>query len=197
MTRRILEKILAPIRRRISLIVTRAVVTLVDDKRLMQEVQVRLLANEDMDDVERLQQYGFSSVPHPGAEGIALSVGGKRSNTVIINVDDRRYRLKSLAGGEVAIYSDEDQEEHGHRIVLRRGGIVEVQGDTLNFRGETLVHISGKEVEIHADTRLETDVAGHGEAKNFNGSTWKLDTYTTGAVFDASEEHGVQSPEVE
>ncbi|ADU63394.1 MAG: phage baseplate assembly protein V [Pseudodesulfovibrio sp.] len=122
---RALSKLLAPIRRRLSMVVTRAVITLTDDGALMQAMQARLLAGEVMDGLERFQEYGFTSVPHPGAEGIALSVGGQRSNTVLIAVDDRRYRLKGLKNGEVALYTDE-----GDRIHFGRGGIVTLKAAT-------------------------------------------------------------------
>lgn len=198
MNLRLLHKLLAPIRRRLTLMVTRGVLLLIDDDPKLQEIQTRLLAGEVMDGVERFQQYGFTSVPLPGAEAIALSACGHRSNTVIISVDDRRYRLQPLQGGEVAIYTDEDQDPDGCRIVLKRGNRVEIQARTVDIRGEELVHISGKQVEIHADERLETDVHGHGEAKNWlSGSTWHIDTYTDGSTFDPSTEHGIQPPEVE
>lgn len=194
---RIMQKLLAPVRRRLSLIVTRAVLTLVNDSPQLQEAQARLLAGEVMDGLERFQQYGFTSVPHPGAEAITLSPCGHRSNTVIIAVDDRRYRLKGLTGGEVALYTDENQDADGCRIVLKRGNRVEIQARVIDLRGEERVHISGGEVEIHADTRLETDVAGYGEALNFGGgASWTQDTYHEGATVTGTE-LGIQPPEVD
>lgn len=115
---RIIAKTIAPLKRRVYLMISRAVVTLVKDPLKMQELQVNGLAGETIDGVERFQQYGFTSVPHPGAEAILLSIGGDRSHPVVIAVDDRRYRLKALDRGEIALYDDQDQKLH-----IKRGGI--------------------------------------------------------------------------
>lgn len=192
------RRLLAPLSSRIRLLVGRCVLSAVNDSSGIQEMQAQVLAGETREGLERVQDYGITSVPLPGAEGVALFVGGNRDHGFVIKVDDRRYRIHPLEQGEVALYTVDDQEDHGHRIVLKRGGVVEVQGDILNLRGETRVRISGDEVEIHADTRLETDVAGYGEALNFvGGTTWHTDTYHDGATFDTSEDHGIQPPEVD
>lgn len=174
----------------------RCVLRLASDGLKMQACQVGLLDEETADNVERFQNYGLTSVPLPGAEGVCLFIGGDRGHGVIIAMDDRSYRLKPLEGGEVALYSVDDQEPHGHRIVLKRGGLIEVRGRVIDLRAEELLHLSGREVEIHADERLETDIAGYGEATNFEGGVWRTDTYHTGATFGPSTEHGIQPPEV-
>lgn len=183
--------------RKLHGLAARCVLRLVDDGLKMQAVQVGLLDDETADNLERFQNYGHTSVPLPGAEGVALFLGADRAHGVIIAMDDRRYRLKGLEGGEVALYSIDDQEAPGHRIVLKRGGIIEVRGDVIDMRAATRLHLSAPEVEIHADVRREMDVAGYGEALNFVNGVWRQDTYTTGATFAPAIEHGIQPPEVE
>lgn len=99
--------------------VSRAVVSVVNDSLKMQGLQVTMMADQTTDDAEHFQHYGFTSVPLPGAEGVALALNGSTDHTVIINVDDRRYRLKGLPGGEVALYDDIGQKVH-----LTRSGII-------------------------------------------------------------------------
>ncbi len=179
---RTMQKILDPVRRRLAQMVCRALVSLADDAPGFQELQAKVLAGEVLDRLERFQDYGFSSVPLPGAEGLFVAVGGCRSNGVLIAVGDRRYRIRDLQPGEVAIYTDEDQAEAGHRIVFRRGGIIDVHCQHLR---------------LHARTSRTTDVAGYGETLTFTGgNAWRLDTYHEGAVV-TSVEHGIQPPEVE
>ncbi|MBU1040044.1 MAG: phage baseplate assembly protein V [Proteobacteria bacterium] len=191
------ERLYQSILRKLHGMAARCVLRLVNDGLKMQAVQVDLLADEIGDNMERFQNYGLTSVPLPGAEGVALFLGADRAHGVIIAMDDRRYRLKGLEGGEVALYSIDDQEEPGHRIVLKRGGVIEVRGTTIDMRASELLHLSGREVEIHADVRREMDVAGYGEALNFVGGVWHSDTYTTGATLGPSVEHGIQPPEVD
>lgn len=107
---------------RVRLAVARAVVNLVNDGARLQAVQAALGADVVRDQAEHFQHYGFTSHPFPGAEGIALSVGGSTDHTVVINVDDRRYRLVGLEAGEVALYDDQ-----GQVVKLGRGGSVHVK----------------------------------------------------------------------
>lgn len=104
--------------------VSRCVVSLVSDSFKMQALQVTMMEGQTSDDVEHFQHYGFTSVPLPGAEGVALAVGGSTGHTIVINVDDRRYRLKGMRDGEVALYDDQGQKVHMTRdgIVVDGGG---------------------------------------------------------------------------
>lgn len=119
---RALEKLLGPIKRRVLLMVGRGVVRLVNDSLAVQGVQLTLLQGEVRDGVEHFQPYGLAAHPHPGAEAVVVSVGGSRDHAVAVVVGDRRYRLKALAEGEVALYDDEGSVVH-----LQRGGNVLVK----------------------------------------------------------------------
>lgn len=120
-TVRAISRLIKPLRQRVSLMIGRCVLAASNDGLKFQEVQIKMLAGEVLDQIERVQNYGVSTRPQDGAEGIALSLGGDRSHTVVIAVDDRRYRVKSLAKGEVCTYTDEDTPGSDHRIHLKRG----------------------------------------------------------------------------
>ena len=136
----ILRRLLAPLQRRIMLIIGRAVIKAVNDDSKMQALQISLLNGELRDGVERVQNYGFTSHPHNGAEGVCLFVGGDRSHGLVIAVDDRRYRLKGLKQGEVAIYSDE-----GDSIVLKRGNEIEINTKHFEVNTKTVKISNGKD----------------------------------------------------
>lgn len=120
----LLDRYTAPIVRRLRGMVTQAIVSLVDDGTGLQQLQLRLL-NGETTTGNRLQHYGFTSVPFEGAQAIALAVGGNRSHLVAVAVDDGRHRKTGLQPGEVAIYTDE-----GDEIVIGRGGLITVKGAT-------------------------------------------------------------------
>src|SRR5690606_5995713 len=111
-------KALAPLARKVSMSVGHALVRLVNDAGGLQLLQVDLLDEETADDVEHFQTYGLTGRPKPGAAGIFLSVMGSRGDGVVIAVDDRRYRLRGLEEGEVALYDDLGQVVH-----LKRDGV--------------------------------------------------------------------------
>lgn len=120
-----INRLLAPVRTRIANMVARAVVRLVNDGGGVQVLQLSVLDGETREAIERFQNYGFTSVPLPGAEAAVLFVGGRRDHGLVVAVDDRRYRLKGLAEGEVAIYTDE-----GDYVHIKRGGTIEVKAAT-------------------------------------------------------------------
>lgn len=100
-----LIKALAPMARRIRLAAARAVLKGVADGGKLQTAQVALLEGEARDDVERFQNFGFTSVPLAGAEGVFISLNGSRDQGVLVAVDDRRSRLAGLEAGEAAIHN--------------------------------------------------------------------------------------------
>ncbi|MHA6305711.1 phage baseplate assembly protein V [Hafnia paralvei] len=109
------------INRSITNMLARAVVTGLNTASKCQMLQVDLLAGEPKENVEHLEPYGFTSAPLVSAEGFALFPDGDRSHGVILMVSDRRYRIKGLKSGEVAIYTDE-----GDSITLNRGNTINV-----------------------------------------------------------------------
>lgn len=115
--RRTWQRLMGPVWRRIRLLVSRGVLKLVDDSLKLQGVQVSLLGGEPAW-AERFQEYGYTSHPHPGAEAVVAAVGGARAHLVALAIDDRRYRVKELAQGEVAMYDD-----LGNVIVFKRDKI--------------------------------------------------------------------------
>lgn len=139
-----LQKFIAPLKRKVMQTVSRAIITALSDSSGIQQLQAALLADELQSNIDRLQNYGFTSVPKVGAEGIFLSVGGAREHGVLIAVDDRRYRLKNLASGEVAIYTDE-----GDKIHFKRGGIIEVNAtNRIDLIATSKVKVTAPDAEI-------------------------------------------------
>lgn len=125
MTDRSLMAMLEPMRRRILMTIGRAVVRAVDDSAGRQCVQAELMKGELRDAIERMQNYGFTSVPFSGSDAAVIFIGGDRANGIAVVVDDRRYRLTSLSEGEVAIYDDQGQKVHLTRsgIIIDGGGL--------------------------------------------------------------------------
>lgn len=177
------SKLAAPIARRVRLMIGRGVWQGGDDTPKMQTGQISLLADEVRDNVERVQQYGLTSMPHPGAEAVVVSVGGNRDHGLAIAVDDRRHRPTGLQPGEVALYTDENATGDGHRIALKRDQKLELRGADLNAKMTGAVAIeSGTTATIKAPTQVNLDtplttVSGNittgGTGKTFSSTgTW-------------------------
>lgn len=151
-----MSRLLSPLARRIRLLAGRAVVSLIDDATKLQGLQVELLEGEVRDQVERFQQYGLTSVPLPGAEGLYLSLNGSRDHGVVISVDDRRYRLVGLAGGEVAIYDDQGQKVH----LTRDGIVIDGAGLPITIENTPKVRMVTPLLEVTGEIKDRCDSTG-------------------------------------
>lgn len=147
---RAIAKILAPMQRRIRLVVSRAIVKLIDPDKKWQELQVVALKDEVLDGIEHVETYGLTSHPHKEAEAILLSQGGRRSNTIAIMVGDRRYRLKGLAEGQVALY-----DASGSKIVMNNDNTI------------TMVASGG--IKMEADLDVTGKVTATGDVASTGG----------------------------
>ncbi|MHC8399485.1 phage baseplate assembly protein V [Pseudomonas sp. MDT1-17] len=113
----------------------RGTVIMADAARKLQTLQVRLTAGEIKDGAEHFEPYGLTSHPLAGAEVLTAFLGGDRSHAVVLVASDRRYRIKELKPGEVAIYTDE-----GDKIHFKRGRIIDIETATLNIKATSGVH---------------------------------------------------------
>ena len=114
---RTFERLIRPFARRIYLMITRGQARSVDDAGALQTMQVTMFG-QPADELERIQQYGFSGNPPPAAEVVTANICGSRDHKIVIAVDHRKFRIKGLESGEVAIYDD-----LGQSVILGREGI--------------------------------------------------------------------------
>lgn len=120
----------------------RGVLALVKSAGAVQMLQGEGLAGEALQDNELFQHYGYTSNPPAGTMAIVLPIGGKTAHGIVIATEHGEYRLKNLASGEVAIYTDE-----GDSIVLKRGRLIEVTTQTLRVNTEVM--------EVNASTKID------------------------------------------
>lgn len=114
---------------------------------------------------EMFQHYGLSSAPPAGSEVILIRDG---NHIVSVAEDDRRYRI-SLAGGEVALYSDEGDVVH-----LKRGRVVEIVTETLVIKASTKVRIESPLLETTGEIVDLVEAGGlsmSGMREVYNGHT--------------------------
>ncbi len=142
---RIIVAMLEPLRSRVQLMVGRAILKVVDDAGAIQRVQMAALANELLE-AERIQQYGFSSVPLQGAEAVFLAVGADRGHAVVVATDDRRYRPRDLKAGEVCLYNN-----RGAFIRLDKDGNVTTSAPVVTIVASDKVRIDAPRAEFTGD----------------------------------------------
>lgn len=171
-----LRRILEPLSRRLSLLVSRGTVKASDDARKLQELQVGLLAHEIQGGLERFQPYGLTSRPFPGAEAVVVFLGGSRDHGLVIAVDDRRYRLQPLAEGEVALYDDQ-----GSYVKLKRAGEIEVVASSKITLQATTVRVNGS-LEATGDISDRLGGGGGGSSMEEIRNLYNVHTHPGGGV---------------
>ncbi len=156
-----ISKLLSPLKRRIQLLVTRGVVKLINPSLMMQELQVKSLGTV-IDNVEHFEPYGFTAHPHPGAEALLASLGGRRGHTVAFCVADRQFRLKDMQAGEVALYTDEGDVIHFKRnniIEINSAATIDVIAPNVNVNASTKVTITSPETECTGNLTVGGNVS--------------------------------------
>lgn len=126
-------------------------------------VDMQALAGETVSG-ELFQHYGFSSAPLPGAEYLAVPVGGNSKHTIVVASEDGRYRI-ALQDGEVSLYTDE-----GDYVHMKRGRVIEVTTETLLIKAASKVRLETPLVEMTGNLRVEGDIAASGEVADHTRS---------------------------
>lgn len=134
-------------------------------------VQARVLDNEVLDNLNRIEPYGFSYRPKPGAQVYLAFPSGDRSYGVALVVGDKRYQMQLLEG-EVAIHDD----ELNHSIKLGRDGIViEGGGHDITVNNAPKVIVNSGTVQVNGGDVIADGISlknhQHGNVQNGGGQT--------------------------
>lgn len=158
---------------RVMMMFGRGVLKGVNDSNGRQQLQVELLKDELRDDVEHMQNYGFTSHPKGGDVAVAF-IGGNREQGIVLVVDDRRYRI-SLQAGEVAMYDD-----LGNKVELLRDMVkvtaaqhAEVQAPTIKLIGE---------IEMVGNVKIMGDIDSTGMITNNGKRVDSTHTHASGGA---------------
>ncbi len=146
-----LLNLLRPLRHSIANMIARSVVKNVDDSTRLQLLQL-VVGEDTRGEVERVQNYGFTSRPANGAEAVVAFVGGDRAHGLVLAVDDRRYRIRNLSNGEVVVY-----DLTGTTILLKQNGDIEITPSS------GTVKVTG-DLDVIGTVNATVDVVGGGKS---------------------------------
>ena len=124
--------------------IARAIGRRVSDTGSRQAVQLEVTKDELIDDVPRMQNYGFTSNPDAGgSDAMVLFPGGDREQGIIIVMENRAVRLTSLKTGEVAMYDD-------------LGNVFKLGRDKVELIAVAEVDVTAPVVKVTAETLTAT-----------------------------------------
>lgn len=144
-----IERLLQPIKSRIASMIVCAIVRSISDGTKLQTLKVSMMEDQTKDDVDHIQQFGFTSHPPKGSEAVVLFVGGNRSHGVVIGTDSSTYRLKGLPEGAVALYNQNGDyvkltsdkiEVHANEINLGKANFKKLINEEFQSMFNTHVH---------------------------------------------------------
>lgn len=153
-----LNRLLEPIRNKIRMVISRAVVTLVDDSTAIQLVQLSLMQGEAKNRVERVQNYGFTSHPLGENESVVVFVNGNKDHGLVIAVDDSRYRLKDLPEGGVAVY---DNDGNYVKLTKQNGIEIEAPNEKVTIKASGDIEIGNASLKKLVNEEFETIFNNH------------------------------------
>lgn len=166
--KRYIDRLLRPITRRLSAMVVRAVVVEVVEDLQRQGLQVRMDSDESGDNIERFQQYGFSSVPPPDSEAIIAALKGNLAQRIALAVEKKELRPKGDPL-DVFLYHAE-----GHHMRLSKDGkliipvtdaILEASNSVTIISPQTLI-----QGPLHVTGGISTDLGIYATGSIISGS---------------------------
>jgi phage gp45-like len=177
---------LSEISGRVMHLAARVTLNNANDDPMVQELFADMMNSDARSKIERIQAFGFTSMPlprdeqqqssqqqsgqqdaskgeqpkGPAAEGICLFIGGQRNHPVCIAIDDRRHRPMGLKPGENAQYDD-----IGQMTLLRRAFTAILSLDSKDEKGNMVERfVSLRHVEKQKQSRKGTSSGGSGGA---------------------------------
>lgn len=141
----------------------RGKITLVVSSEPIQRVQLNGLADEVLQELEHLQEFGFASNPPEGSEAVVIPLGGDTTHGVIVATQHGSFRIKNLNPGETAIFSQD-----GAKIVIKRGKIIEADCDIFRVNC-TKYEVNAKGSADFVTPKLETSAILTAQGQ-FNGN---------------------------
>ncbi len=115
-----LRTLIRPLKVKIANSIAAGVIENVDDSKKLQRVQASVLDDEPLDECQRFQEYGFNSVPFPGAEVVVVFPNGDQTNGLVVATADRRYRPTDWDEGDAGVYNSSGA------VVRLKGADIEV-----------------------------------------------------------------------
>lgn len=133
--------------------IVRGTILSVNDTGSRQEVTAKLSLGETKDRIERIEQFGFSSVPPSGAAGVFLEVAATRSRMVCIGDSHYTHCPRGKQIGESIQY-----DAFGQFIHLQASGVIEINASgQLVIKAPTKVLIETAELEIQATSKVRME----------------------------------------
>lgn len=151
-------------------LIERATLTARDEDSGTRLVQCSFAGGYQRSKLEHVEPYGFTTEPFKDGEtdAVVVNLNENKSHSLVVMINDHRYRLTGLKDGEVCMYDDKKR-----KIYLKREGI-EIDGVDdpveVHTNGDIKVK-SGANITLQADGKIDIKAVGN---VNITGATINL-----------------------
>ncbi len=157
------EGVMSRLWRRMQLVVGWGRVTVSDDSRSAQVLQVKLNNAETRDGTPRLGEFGLASRPPAGADVIVVFAGGDRSKGVVIATGDQGTRPRNLAVGESMLYDLWGKyihltEDDGIVIAAKNTPVTVNNATVVTINAASKVQMNTPLLEVSGDIKAGGDI---------------------------------------
>lgn len=153
-------KAIEALRQRIMLLVGSGRVSLSDDSKGTQEVQVSAQGTGVHDRVPRIAEYGFTSVPPVGSEVVMVKLAGDHSQAVVVATGHQASRPKAMPIGATAIYDTAEAMvllgADGTLTMSTPDASIAISGDRIDINAPGGLWINGHRYDTHQHTGVQT-----------------------------------------
>lgn len=177
-----LSQILAPIKRRLRLMIRRALVSLIDDTQERQLVQAAGYQGEVLDGVEHFQGYGRTAIAPSASDMVLVAIGGDMEQLVALRVEDRSVRPKGLKALDNCLYHAD-----GHNLLLTENGTGILTLKRLVINAEDSIEMNTKTISINASQSVDITTPKH----SVSGDSYAAD-FEAGGIRYLGHKHQAQ-----
>lgn len=152
------EAMIQELLNRTSNAATRGVLLESDDGNGAQRQRMRGFYGEELTDVQHWQPFGLSASAPPGADVLAVCLGGNRDGTQVICTTHPDHRPTGQLPGETTLY-----DAGGQKVTLNSSGITIADqfGSTVTMASGGVVTIAAADVKIKGNLAVEGGTMTH------------------------------------
>lgn len=151
-----MQKILEFLQRKVALMITKTILVSLNDSGAIQKMVLEGFKYDRRSNVDRYQEFGFSSNPPAGSEVIMLSLGGSRSHNIGIASENRDVRPTGLEEGESILYN-----AFGDYVKIKADGTIEVKASTKVLIDCPMVQMTG-DLEVDGNIQAQGNIISVG-----------------------------------
>lgn len=187
-----ISRALEPLYIKMKSMIVKAVVDAVNDSNEIQILKITGISDDVIENVQRVQEYGRTSVPPVGGQVIYAALNGNKDHVVALTTGYEQARPKDLESGDNVMWdihgNTVELTEAGVRIISNTGGEITIADGKIVLNGNTPVARKGDTVssDTVSDSTFWTWISAVNTGLNGLGVILESPTSLTSKITEGS-----------